>query len=272
MANNPIADRDDVADAFVARARRRGGGVALRKSFVQQGPQAKPIPGPLSELVRCHDERGLDLYLLLRLITSSDEMTEAWDVRLDARVWARGLGLPTPKNDGTVAISKVWKRLDDRGLITRERQGRLSNVTILEESGRGRPYTYPSGKGRGRYFKLSEHFWTDEERWYRTLSLSAKAMLLIASSLKPGFVLPEEQVPRWYGISSDTAARGLRELADKDLLFVERRRRDAPLSPVNYVIEHAYTLQSPFAQDWRTQLLATVTTLPTATTSASGDP
>jgi hypothetical protein len=261
MSSSPHRDRDDVADALVARAKRRSGGVPLRTSFVQRGPQSQPIPGPLHDLVRNHDERGFDLYLLLRAVVSSDEITDAWDVRLDARVWARGLGLPTPASDGAAAVSKVWRRLADHGLVERERKGKLANITVLEESGRGRPYTYPSGKGRGRYFKLSEEFWTADERWYRTLSLPAKAMLLIASSLKPGSALPLGQVSRWYGISSDSAGDGLAELADKGLLVVAKKRRPEPLAPKKYVIENRYTLQSPFAQDWRTRNLATVTAL-----------
>lgn len=261
MTSTPQSDRDEVADALIARASRRQGGVALRTAFVQRGPQAQPIPGPLHHLVRNHDERSLDLYLLLRAVVSSDEITEAWDVRLDARVWARGLGLPTAKDNGSAAVSKAWRRLADHGLVTRERQGKLVNISALDESGKGREYTYPSGKGRGRYFKLSEEFWTAEERWYRTLSLPAKAMLLVASSLKPGFVLPQAQIPRWYGISSDTAARGLHELADRDLLEVAKANRHEPLSPTKYVIEHVYTLQTPFAQNWRTRDLATVTAI-----------
>lgn len=158
-------------------------------------------------------------------------------------------------------MSKTWRRLEDHGLIDRERQGKLANITVLDEAGKGREYTYPSGRGRGRYFKLSELFWTAEERWYRTLSLPAKAMLLVASSLKPGFVLPQAQMPKWYGISSDTAARGLRELADKDLLDVAKQSRREPLSPTKYVIEHVYSLKAPFAQDWRTQEIATITTI-----------
>ncbi len=262
MPSNPHSDRDEVADALVGRAQRRGGGVPLRNAFLQQGTQNLPTPGPLHYLVRNHDERGLDLYLLARSVISSDEVTEAWDVRLDARVWARGLGLPTPNNDGAAAVSKVWRRLEDRGLISRQRQGRLTNITILDENGRGSDYSYPSGKGKGRYFKLSEQYWTAEDRWYRTLSLPAKAMLLVASSLKPGFVLPLEQVPKWYGMSPDTASDGLGELEAKGLLEVGKKSRPEPLSPTKYVIENVYTLLGPFAQDWRTKDdLATVTTL-----------
>lgn len=257
-------ERDELVDAFVAAARRRRGAVPLRTSFVQSGPQSKPVPGALHKLVRNHDERALDLYLLLRAKVSSDEISGAWDVRHEAAVWARGLGLPTPKDDGSAAVSKAWARLARLGLVERSRQMRMANITILDELGDGLPYTYPSGgRGRDSYFKLSEAFWTAEERWYRTLSLSAKAMLLISSSLKPGFVLPFEQVPKWYGVSDTTAESGLGELVDKGLLDVVKDRRREPKSPKKYVIENRYALRSPFAQERiRKTKLATVTALP----------
>jgi hypothetical protein len=261
MPSSPHADRDEVVDALIARARRRDGGVPLRNRFVQGGPQGQPTPGPLHHLVRSRDERGLDLYLMLRSVASSDAVSGAWDVTLDARVWAQGLGLPTPANDGASAVSKAWRRLADYSLIQRERHGKLACITVLDEAGTGLNYTYPSGKGRGRYFKLSEEFWTAEERWYRTLSLPAKAMLLISSSLKPGFVLPERQAPKWYGISPGTVANGFAELADKDLLEVDKKSRREPLSPQKYVVENVYTLKGPFAQDWRAREIATVTQL-----------
>ena len=54
-------------------------------------------------LLRAHDERGLDLYLLLRAAASADP----WDVARPAPVWSRALGLPTPHDDGTATVSKV---------------------------------------------------------------------------------------------------------------------------------------------------------------------
>lgn len=261
MESSPQEIRDEVVDALAARAKRRDGGVALRNNFMQRGNQGNPLPGPLSRLVRNHDERALDLYLMLRLITSSDAVTGAWDVALSAQTWSDGLGLPAGDNDGTAAVSKAWRRLADNGLVARERKGNAANITVLHESGRGKEYTYPGGKGAGRYFKLSEQFWTAEERWYRTLTLPAKAMLLVASSLKPGFVLPLEQAPKWYGISADTAGRGLQELEDKGVLDVGTHRRREPLSPTRYVISNTYTLKEPFDQSWRTRSLATVTEL-----------
>lgn len=45
-------------------------------------------------MLRAHDERSLDLYLLVRAAASSDP----WDVTRDAKVWARCLGLLTPRD------------------------------------------------------------------------------------------------------------------------------------------------------------------------------
>ena len=258
-------ERDELVDDFVKSARRRGGAVPLRTSLVQSGAQSTPVHGPLHKLVRNHDERGLDLYLMLRAKASSDQVSGAWDVRHEASVWASGLGLPTPLDDGSAAVSKAWRRLANLGLIERSRQKRLSNITLLDESGDGSPYVYPSGKGAGRYFKLSEDFWTADERWYRTLSLSAKAMLLVSSSLKPGFVLPLEQAPKWYGISPATAAIGFNELSARGLLDIVKNRRREPKSPTKYVLENQYALRAPFAQNHTRAKLATVTALPSAT-------
>lgn len=262
MSTSAQNHRDDFVDAIIARAGRSGGAVAIRTSFLQSGPQRAPIPGPLSKFIRGGDERGLDLYLMLRALISSDKQTGEWDTVLTAEWWAVGLNLTTPNNDGAQAISKVWRRLSERGLVDRSRKGNYARITLLNEDGSGAPYSYPTGKGPGRYFKLSEAYWTDDERWYRELSLAAKTMLLIASSLKPGFALPQEQAKPWYGISPETAGNGLRELSDTGLLKITKQRRNEPLAPKGYVIEHRYKLQAPFEQNWQNNVLAPVITLP----------
>ena len=114
------------------------------------------------------------------------------------------------KDDGAAAVSESWRRLTD-GLITRERQGRLTNVTLLDESGTGDDYTYPSGRGRGRYFKLSEEFWTGEERWYRTLTLLAKVSVDIGD--------PEPRSSRSTPGATDRRGlvrQGIRRLTERD--------------------------------------------------------
>ncbi len=103
--------------ALLDASKRRGAGVPIRRTFVQQGPQREPVPGPLHPLLRGHDERALDLFLLHRAAASS----EPWDVVRDARMWARALGLPTPKDNGASAVSKAWARLEKHRLIQRAR-------------------------------------------------------------------------------------------------------------------------------------------------------
>ena len=47
-------------------------------------------------------------------------------------------------------------------------------------------------------------------------------MLLIGLSLNDGFVLPGDQVKKWYGISSSTLTKGLGGLRKSGLLAVKR--------------------------------------------------
>lgn len=78
-------------------------------------------------------------------------------------------------------------------------------------------------------------------RWIRELSVPELAMLLISLSLGDGFRLPIENVPNWYGVSADTAQRGLSGLRDRDLLRVDVRVKTAPLSATGATTEHRYT-------------------------------
>ena len=71
-------------------------------------------------------------------------------------------------------------------------------------------------------------------------------MLLIALSLRSGFVLPVDRVKAWYGISRDTAGRGLHTLRENRLLFAHDERKKAPLAPDGFTQERHYYLQTPF--------------------------
>lgn len=225
---------------------RRADSTPVRRTFVQQGSQRNPVPGPLQAMVRAHDERAFDLFLLHRAAASSPP----WDVTRDARVWARALGLPTPRDTGAAAVSKTWGRLEAKyRLVRRERRGRLARVTALCEDGSGEPYTYPDRA----YFKIPFEFWLADEAWHHTLSFAAKATLMIALTLSPPFLLPTEKAPVWYGMSTDTVERGLRELRAVNLLHRERHQREDWLSPTGFAVEFRYTLQPPFARARRTR-------------------
>lgn len=252
------ADQDETVDDLLRTSGRSSKSVPVRQVFVQQGRQRAPRPGPLAGLLRAHDERGLDLFLLHHAAASA----APWDVTRDARVWARALGLQADADAGVAAVSKTWRRLErTHALVRRERRGRLAMVTALREDGSGNPYTYPDGRKRDdRYSRLPYDYWTAGPRWYRILPFRAKAMLLVSLSLPAEFVLPTHRVPAWYGISVDSADRGLRELDRAGLLRRDIKVKKAPQAPLGIAQEYHHTLLPPFAQR---RSVATVTQLRT---------
>lgn len=237
--NPPVATSQETIDALLQRAKRKKD-VPIRRAFVQGGERSSPRPGPLADFVRHHDGHGLELYLLILAVASA----APWNVDESATLWARVLDLGDP--DGAAsAVSKIWQRLDRRGLIARTRVKRRASITKLREDGSGGSYEHP-GKVREIYFKLPLAYWTAPEAWYRKLHLPEMAMLLIALSLKDGFVLPYEKAKAWYGISADTAERGMQGLLKHGLLSVRKAAKKAPLAPEGYTVERHYTLQPPF--------------------------
>jgi hypothetical protein len=253
--SSKAATPDETVEHLIKRSGRKGY-VPIRRSFVQSGRQRKPVPGPAADLLRRHDERGLDLFLLHRALATADP----YDVCLDARVWARALNLATPRNTGAVAVSQTWKRLTGTHLLVgKERSGRLLNVRSLREDGSGKPYTPPGKSGRRSevYFRLPVEYWT--EGWHRKLSHAAKTTLLIASSLPADFYLPTERARDWYGLSADSLSRGLAELRRHDLLKSRRERRTAPAAPLGFTVVERHTLRPPFVhlQKRRLQLVET---------------
>ena len=235
----PASGQETIA-ALLTRSRRDA--VPLRRTFVQQGTPRQPEPGPLAEFVRRHDDRGLELYLLFRAVASASP----WNVDASTRLWARTLDLGATRS-AVSAVSRAWRRLEGYGLVTRQRvRGQLS-IVALRDDGSGEPYVHPSTQGRREpYFKLPFAYWTDDESWYRRLDLAETALLLIALSLADDFILPYRMARRWYGISMDTAERGLRGLQDRGLLRSEITYKSAPLAPAGYTEERRYTLLPPF--------------------------
>jgi hypothetical protein len=147
--------------------------------------------------------------------------------------------------DHSAAVSKTWSRLERLSLVERRRSGRLVAARLRKEDGSGQPYEHPFGTG-DPYFKIPNAYWTDEQRWYRSLSLPAKALLLVGLSLDDGFYLPYEKAKPWYGLSADTARSGLAELRASGLLKVTKRYLTAPLTPAGYIERRHYTLRPPF--------------------------
>src|SRR5437763_1603129 len=103
LGPKPTSSSHDTAVALVQQARRRL--VPIRRTFVQQGTQRKPLVGPLARIVRKRDERALDLYLLMRALATADP----YDATQHAEVWARALNLVG--SSGVATVSRIWTRL-----------------------------------------------------------------------------------------------------------------------------------------------------------------
>ena len=238
MATRPEATPYDTVKALLDRSKRRA--APIRRSFLQQGGQDEPKAGPLANLVRRHDKRALDLYLLILAAASA----EPYDVRHHSAVWSRMLY--REESAGRVAVSKTLARLEKTyHLIERQRVSRLTRIILLREDGSGEPYTHPAtGQPAEPYLQLPHKYWLKE--WNRKLTLPGKAVLLIALSLRAGFLLPAEYAKDWYGISADTVQAGLRELRNYGLLDYQIKYKLAPLTPQGFSSERRYSLQSPF--------------------------
>jgi hypothetical protein len=239
-----LTQRETVEDLLAQSAR---GIVQIRKSFVQQGRGKDTRPGPLASFVTAHDTRALDAYLFVHALASA----EPWNCDYPAVTWVRVLGLgnnATPTS-ARGAVSKVMRRLEDRNLVKRGRSGRRASVTLLREDGSGEPYEHPYRAGGDRWLQLPYAYWL--EGHFLTLSLPAKAMLLVALSLPDGFYLPSERADDWYGISPDSADRGLRELRTAALLDTDRKWVKNQRSDTGWTEHWTYTLIGSFSSTAR---------------------
>ena len=194
MDTRYIATPKDTVEALLEAGNRlKGGGVPLRRTFVQQGSRDAPQPGPLASLVHNGDQRGLDTFLLLKAVAS----VSPFDSHRSAAVWARALR-HTGVSANEQTVSRIWRRLEGLRLVARSKTGRVANITLL----------------------------------------------------KPPLVLPAEKAPEWYGISADTAQRGLASLMKHDVLKVTRTHKPAPLAPKGFTYDSHYTLQGAFRSEW----------------------
>lgn len=251
--SKPVITPQDTIQAILQRSNRRA--VPIRKSFVRVAGIAGSAP--LAELVRHHDVRALDLYLLVLAQASGG----AFDVAHPAAVWARALHLTG--ETGAAAVSKVLARLVAYRLVARDRVGRRAHLTLLCEDGSGRPYTHPA-EAADAYLQLPHSYWLGE--WHTRLTLPGKAALLVARSLPDDFFLPIESAPKQFGLSADTLGDGLRELIAVKLLQRRTIYKPDPLSAVGYKTEYRYKLSSPFHRTSKARIgsAAAATPPPTA--------
>jgi hypothetical protein len=240
----PLTQRETIEDLLTQSGR---GIVPIRKGFVQQGRGKDTRPGPLASFVTAHDTRALDAYLFVHALASA----EPWNCDYPAGTWVRALDLGSSATPASArgAVSKVMKRLEDRNLVKRGRSGRRASVTLLREDGSGEPYEHPHRAGDDRWLQLPYAYWLKGH--FLSLSLPAKAMLLVALSLQNGFYLPSERADDWYGISPDSADRGLRELRKAALLDTDRQWVKNQRSDTGWTEHWTYTLTGPFSSSAR---------------------
>ena len=230
--------------------------VPIRKTFVQQGRGKRTAPGPIAEFLTSRDPRGLDAYLLIHALAS----TWPWGCTYPSGFWVRTLGLVGDEvlsadtiGHARPAVSKIMKRLVDRRLIARTRNKRWASLTLLREDGSGCPYQRPFETAE-QWFSLPHSYWHDGH--YRTLSLPAKILLLIALERSDDFSLPQDRAPDWYGISADSADRGLRELRHAGLLQVNQTWIEEPRSDTGWTQRWTYRLLGPYATTVRNEAAA----------------
>jgi len=240
---------EDTRAALLTRSRRDF--APINKVFVQAPAGSESRHSILAAFVTGRDLRGLHALLLLLGVISNGSGDDGWSTTLPIKVWARALGttLTATGQSATTAVSKTLTRLEDRRLIARTRRGRARDirVTLLREDGSGDPYTRPGADNNDRFLRLPHAFWLDG--WHSRLDLPATAMLLVALHEKPGFELPTEKVPEWYGWSADTAERGLKTLIALGIISKTERVKKAPLSPSGLTSVNQYTLLPPFTSD-----------------------
>ncbi|MBB6033908.1 hypothetical protein [Phytomonospora endophytica] len=250
--DEPAATTADTRSALLDRARRTS--TPVRKTFVQ-APSQRAVRrqdrrGPLAAFVKNRDLRALQAYLLIIGATSNGDGQDGWSTTHPLKVWARAFGASetAEPSSASSATTKILTRLSERKLITRARSGRERKIriTLLREDGTGHAYDRPDGNAApDRFLQLPHKYWT--AGWCDKLKLPGLAMLLVALAERPGFELPTEKMPQWYGWSADTAERGFTELLEHGILTKHRYRRTAALSPEGYSYVNSYRLLPPFA-------------------------
>ncbi|UAK39191.1 hypothetical protein K8O93_05620 [Gordonia bronchialis] len=179
---------------------------------------------------------------------------DGWSTAYPLPVWARALGIndtTSSRSTAGAAMSKAFKRLEDRKLIKRTRRGtdRAVRITLLRPDGlKGEPFTRDDFRGRDRYLRLSTCLWDRDADWLTKLDLPALAMLLTLLHEPPeGADLPTEKMPLWYGWSADTAERGLGRLEDLGIITKQGYWRTAPAAPDGRTWTNHYQVVGDFA-------------------------
>lgn len=237
------ATADALAAAGAVAARVRGREAPVRRVFLERGDDVTATT-PLAEIIRGGRGGTVRLRLLLSILWFAG--SAPYDVTYPNRAWATLLDLRDPPGAGARRIADATTWLANANLVEiQQRPGLPSRMTLLDESGSGKPYVIPGLVWRSlpkdatpqqrqaqRYLRLPPEFWT--KGWAAVLSAPAiAAYLMLLSQLGSDtadstdlWISPTLAELR-YGLSEDTRSTGLRELVRVGLASVERRRINA---------------------------------------------
>jgi hypothetical protein len=210
--------------------------VPIRERFLQTRGRP-PRPGPLADIVGRRSEHALDLYLLLHAAAASPPH----QLHINVDFWAALVRRPRQSiRNARLAVHRSLEVLEGLELIRPMTRLGAPLVQLLDDGGWGEPYVHPVHT-RERYFTLPHEYW--EQGLDRELNLPAKAVLLIARSLRPqGFTLPLAHAMDWYGISSDTFRRGIRGLVDARLANYTAELVGSAKAPRGTAVRRTYKL------------------------------
>lgn len=212
---------------------RLGMGAPVRVSFFRDADRY-----PMAELMSGRSSGGgrggrtrLALLLSLIWVASGKDHSST----RPASFWARLLGMRDPDVAGARAIRSTWAELERRRFV-RLTAGRFSGdvptVTLLNETGSGRPYTIPTGARGDTYFRVPEALWRSGLLRHEG-GLSGPGLVMYLTSLQtmqstqqPVIFFPSATFRLRYGMSETTRKNGLRNLTDLNVLDLSRRAVD----------------------------------------------
>jgi len=173
-------------------------------------------------IVTRHDERSLDLYLLL--LRDFDNNPEGI-IELDYKKTAVSLGIHDKMSREAYRrqIIKTARKLEKRyGLIKFEpAHGKAATITLLSYDEPQKPYSLP----KSRYFQVPASYW--EYGWDRKLSMRAKFCYLVnlayvrISNAKPWWHASRETLSESLNVSPWLISKGMQELTQLNIIDVE---------------------------------------------------
>ena len=247
----PAQPTPEALNRAAAASRRARNMAQLRLSFIGRDNPEAPRP-PLARMLRGGRGGMVRLKLYLSYLWLQTNGTQAVPLAYPSQVWAQLLGLEDPATAGARRINEAQRWLETNHFISVEaRPGHANQVTVLEETGTGTPYT-PPGYAANRlrntnkvfqhlYAQIPQDLWT--QGYMAVLTGAGLAFFLILldqhAQKTPG--LPK-LLPMWfspkvldgrYGLSDDTRTKGMNDLRELGLVTVRRQ----PINPGDFDLE-----------------------------------